>query len=188
MKLLVGLGNAGEQYAHTRHNIGFRAAEAVAAQLGATFADQPKLSTQLANVTLAAGKLLIAKPTTMMNASGTAVQAIMTYYKIAPADVAVVYDDVDVPLGTVRYRRSQTASGQLGIQSVLRTLGGNSLYQIRVGISDNRAVQLPSEAYVLQPFNPDEAAMVELMLPRLAADIVQKLATMPDATTTFTDH
>jgi PTH1 family peptidyl-tRNA hydrolase len=186
MKLVVGLGNVGKRYLHTRHNIGFMVVEELARTLarevhnpteaavyGARFVDwklEDKLKSSIAKVDLGSDEIVLARPTTMMNGSGDAVQRIMQKYRVAPADVWVVYDDVDVDFGKLRLRLGAT-SGQQGIRSITSTIGSNFIH-VRMGISLNDRVVEPSEVYVLKPFNDSEA----LQLPTIVASAASTLA------------
>ncbi|HEY2004666.1 MAG TPA: aminoacyl-tRNA hydrolase, partial [Candidatus Saccharimonadia bacterium] len=152
MKLIVGLGNPGPQYAGTRHNIGFMITDQFATALSAAWKSESKLKSETAIAELAEEKVILAKPQTFMNLSGEAVQRIMQFYKISPANVWVVFDDVDVPFGRLRLRIGGSSSGHQGIKSVIQHIGPDFI-RARVGISLNDRTKESSEEYVLKPFN-----------------------------------
>lgn len=181
MKLIVGLGNTGAQYEHTRHNIGFVAIDKLAASLGASqFHPEVKYSAEVAEAIYKGEKIYLLKPMTMMNDSGKAVVALASFYKIKPADIWVIFDDVDLPLGTVRLRQGGS-SGQHGVQSIIERIGADFV-RVRIGIGSNRDVNQPSEQYVLAPFSDDQLYArdvglkrgLELVLSSLETGIIPK--------------
>ena len=190
MKLVVGLGNVGKRYAHTRHNIGFMVVDTLlrsyksapgssdnAKIYGLKVSDwkiESKLQAEVAKVELPDQEIILAKPQTMMNLSGDAVQRLMQKYRLKPADVWVIYDDVDVNFGRLRLRQG-ASSGQQGIRSITAAIGQDFVHA-RMGISLNDRAVEPSEVYVLKPFNEAEQAN----LPRViaaAAGTLQDLLT-----------
>lgn len=130
-RLIVGLGNPGRDYEDTRHNIGFMVVDALASQFGASWATEKRWDCALAKFS---GGWLI-KPLTYMNLSGQAVSAACRFYKLQPAEVLAVYDDVDLPLGTLRLRLQGSAAGHNGVRSLISHLGGDAFPRIKVGIS-----------------------------------------------------
>ncbi|GAC1370737.1 MAG: aminoacyl-tRNA hydrolase [Candidatus Saccharimonadales bacterium] len=183
-KLVVGLGNVGKRYAHTRHNIGFMVVDELARRLksgagsadaqiyGHTFTDwqtEPKLKSDIFSTDLGGQLLILAKPQTMMNLSGDAVQRLMQKYRLKPADLWVLYDDVDVNFGRLRLRVGAT-SGQQGIRSITSAIGSQFVHA-RLGISLNDRAVEPSEVYVLKPFNESE----QIKLPQVIAAAAQVL-------------
>lgn len=136
MKLIVGLGNIGEEYKDTRHNIGFMVVEKLAKELGdgVTWKEEKNHFALVASV----GGVLLAKPTTLMNKSGEAVKKLADYYKIAPADVFVIHDDLDLPLGKLKIREQGASAGHNGIESVITTLKTDKFVRVRLGIGRGR--------------------------------------------------
>ncbi|MGD0089038.1 MAG: aminoacyl-tRNA hydrolase [Planctomycetota bacterium] len=194
MKLIVGLGNPGGNYARTRHNVGFRVADLLAEQLGAGF-DRNKFKGEYAEASLprlrhapkpaaaARGpadeaesedtRLLLVKPQTFMNLSGETVAAFAGYFKISLADVLVVADDVALPLGQLRLRRGGSDGGHNGLKDISLRLGGKSYARLRVGIGGREAgVERPAPdlaEHVLSRFSVEEADKLEVKL-ELAAE------------------
>jgi len=132
MFLIAGLGNPGQEYLHTRHNIGFKVIDEVASRLNvSTF--KSKFNSFLAELSLEGRKLIIAKPQTFMNNSGLAIRGILDWYKIGPGKLVVVYDDVDLEVGQIRIREKGSAGGHHGIESVMSSVN-NDFIRIRIGI------------------------------------------------------
>jgi len=178
MKLVVGLGNPGAQYAQTRHNIGFMVADQLATALELKFTGESKFQAEVAK----GDDLIVAKPQTFMNLSGDAVSKLMHFYKLDASDVWVVHDDVDVPFGRLRIRQGGI-TGQQGIRSIIQHIGPDFV-RVRVGISLNDRTKERSEQYVLKPFNPDEREL----LPRVVAEaarIVSQNVGQPAMETTY---
>jgi peptidyl-tRNA hydrolase, PTH1 family len=166
LKLVVGLGNPGTRYAGTRHNAGFLVVEELARRAGAAF--RPQRQADLARTEAA----LLARPTTYMNLSGAAVQALMARERIAPADLLVVHDDIDLPLGRLRLRRGGGAGGQRGVQDVIARIGPD-FARLKVGVG--RPPEAWSvEHWVLSRFREDERELLARVVGS-AADAVERL-------------
>jgi peptidyl-tRNA hydrolase, PTH1 family len=182
VKLIIGLGNPGTQYARTRHNFGFVVVDALATTLGASFKPVDKLRAAVAEVP--DHNLIIAKPATFMNLSGESVQRLMQRYKIAATDIIAVFDDVDVPFGRLRVRVGGSSGGHQGVSSIIRSVGDKFL-RVKVGISLNDRSVEPSEVYVLKPFTKEEQERLPSVA-QAAAAIVLELATSESTSeTTF---
>lgn len=172
MRLFVGLGNPGPRYDATRHNVGFAAVDAAARAAGA---DEWRTwgKSLLCKGSLAGAPLLFAKPQTYMNLSGEAVQALMTFYKIAPADVVVATDDVTLPLGSLRIRASGGHGGHNGLRDIIARVG-EGFPRIRIGVGlcppgrDLAGFVLarlsPAEQAALAPVISDFPALLETAL------------------------
>ena len=160
--LLVGLGNPGQKYARTRHNIGFMALDHLADRYSFTFTAS-KWQASLARTTLWDCPVLLVKPETYMNLSGRSVAGISSYYRIAAQQLVVIHDDLDLPVGRVKIVEGRGAGGHNGIRSIIEHLGDRSFARIRVGIGRPDG-PIPVEKYVLAPFRPDEMAHVDEQL------------------------
>jgi peptidyl-tRNA hydrolase, PTH1 family len=171
VKLIVGLGNPGPKYRGTRHNIGFAVADELARRAGAEFETAP------AHALMARWRLqdsLVAKPLTFMNASGEAVGALIRYFKIDPADLLVVTDEVQLPLARLRARPRGSAGGHNGLKSIIAHLG-DEFARLRIGVG--RGDQRRDLAdHVLAMFDKDEREEVERMTAR-AADAAEMFIT-----------
>jgi peptidyl-tRNA hydrolase, PTH1 family len=175
MKLVVGLGNPGREYRETRHNVGFMVVDEIARRHGLTFAMAPaQVPDAFVAKRFGPAPLLVAKPLTFMNRSGSAVAALASYYRIEPADLLVVYDDVDLPFGKLRARASGSAGTHNGMRSIVQSLGTTAFPRLRVGIGrGDRRRDLAD--LVLSKFEPAEAAQLESVITR-AADAAEMFA------------
>ena len=180
MKLIVGLGNPGPEYARHRHNIGFQVLELFAGRHGLAFDKfQKRARLAIGQVALRpaegglmwTGRVLLAKPMTYMNASGEAVGALMAFYKITPADLLLVSDDLDLPVGRIRLRAEGGTGGQKGVASTIRQLGTEAFARLRVGIGRPPGQMDPAD-YVLRPFSAQEEEEMGLVRQR-AADAIE---------------
>jgi peptidyl-tRNA hydrolase, PTH1 family len=134
-KLVVGLGNPGKEYAGTRHNIGFAVVDRLAEKRSCSFRSKWRFSARVAEIALDGGKVVLARPQTYMNRSGAAVAALVGWLKIVPAELLVVVDDADLPLGQIRLRASGGSGGHNGLRSIIESLGGSEEFaRLRVGI------------------------------------------------------
>ena len=159
MKVIVGLGNPGREYAQTKHNVGFMLVDALADKLGLA-AWQEKFDALIAEGRLGTEKILLVKPQTYMNDSGRAVGPLMNWYKLPPEDLIVVHDDMDIPAGTIRIRKKGSAGGHNGIKSVLAHLGDEHFSRVRIGIGR----PLPGWTvinHVLAPFQEEDVPKIK---------------------------
>lgn len=159
--LLVGLGNPGRKYEKNRHNVGFMAVDKLAELHGITLGKvQNKALT--GNGRIANRPVILAKPQTYMNDSGSAVGPLAGYYKVPPANVLVIYDELDLPLGTLRLREKGGAGGHNGMKSIINHLG-QDFPRLRLGIGRPPG-QMPPAAYVLQDFGQSDWPLVAEIL------------------------
>ncbi|WP_420642971.1 aminoacyl-tRNA hydrolase [Candidatus Leptofilum sp.] len=159
--LIVGLGNPGRKYRGNRHNIGFMAVDALAA---AHNIQSSKVQNKaiVGNGRIQNKPIIIAKPQTYMNSSGDAVGPLARYYKVPPENVLVVYDELDLPFGTIRLREKGGAGGHNGMKSIINHLG-QEFPRVRLGI-DRPPGQMPVPAYVLQDFHKDDLPLLDDVL------------------------
>ncbi len=155
--LIVGLGNPGKQYEDTRHNVGFMILDRLAAASGAVFQSSPKWQSHLAKLP-GSGTILL-KPQTFMNLSGRAIQQILSFHKWTPEQMLVIYDDVALPLGTLRFREKGSAGGHNGIKSILQHLGNDAFPRLKIGIGGSEPGEMVG--HVLGEFSPDERPLLE---------------------------
>ena len=163
--LIVGLGNPGREYEKTRHNIGFRCVDAIAAAHGLTFSRRQSKAL-VADGVIAGQKVLLARPQTFMNLSGEAVQGLVTFYKIPLNNLLVISDDMDIPVGVLRIREKGGAGGQKGLKSIAAHLGTQEFARLRFGIGRPPGRMDPA-AYVLQDFDKSEAILLIETLDRV---------------------
>jgi len=154
MKLIVGLGNIGDKYVFTRHNAGFMLADSIALNEGLNFKENSKLKCLLTNYKTPTEDYLIIKPTTFMNLSGEAVRAVSDYYKIKTEDILIVFDDISLELGKIRFRGNGSDGGHNGIKSVIQHMGTKDIARLKIGIGPQP--NIPSEVFVLQNFSKEE--------------------------------
>ena len=181
MILIIGLGNPGASYRGHRHNIGFQVLDTLAQQEGLHFTEKAIFESMVAEF----GALLLAKPTTWMNNSGAAARALAKQWQ---APLAVVYDDIDIPIGSVKCSFDRGAGGHNGVQSVIDHIGTTAFFRIRVGVRPMHEELLPRiappdgfEKFLLTDFAPFEAELKEQGITK-AIEIIKSLETMP-----FTD-
>lgn len=155
MKLVFALGNAERRYADTRHNIGFACLDSYAEQHGTTWQRKEKFKADIAELTVNHEKIIIAKPTTYYNLVGDSARAIMDFYKLEPADILILHDDLALPFGTIRTRLGGSGGGNNGIKSLNATLGENTV-RIRIGINNDLAEHIDAADFVLARFTPAE--------------------------------
>jgi PTH1 family peptidyl-tRNA hydrolase len=165
IRLIVGLGNPGAKYAHTRHNVGFDVVDALAYRWQISLSENRRFKGDFGEgMAIAGQKLALVKPTTYMNRSGQAVRAIVDWYKLDPASVLVVYDDMALPLGRLRIRPSGSAGGHNGMKSLIAHLGTQAFPRVRVGIGSTQQSSERAQAvvaHVLGKFAPDEKPIVD---------------------------
>ena len=162
MKLIVGLGNIGQKYTFTRHNVGFMLADSIAINNSLTFRENSRLKCFMANLRDGVNDYLVIKPTTFMNLSGEAVRAVMDYYKIPVEDVLIVYDDLSLELGKIRFRANGSDGGHNGIKSIIQHVGTQNIARLKIGIGPQP--NLPSEVFVLQNFSKEELEALKPVL------------------------
>ncbi len=167
MWLIVGLGNPGTTYAHTRHNIGFDAIDLLANRHGLEVRGK-RAQSLVGEGQIAGQRVVLVKPQTYMNLSGQAVSALRNWYKIDPAhDLLVIYDDMDLPFGRLRFRERGSAGTHNGMRSIVAQLGSSEFPRLRVGI-DQAPGHQDAASYVLSRFSKEETAELSDLLGRVA--------------------
>ena len=166
MKLIVGLGNIGREYENTRHNIGFMVVDELARRLGVSFGKEDR-SAYMAEYR-APEKIIIIKPTTYMNLSGVAVGAYANFYHIDPDDIAVIQDDMDMPVGQLRIRRKGSAGGHNGIKSITEHLGTDAYPRFKIGIVHPARNTKAVVNHVLHAFQGEDKTAIEAAVAEMA--------------------
>jgi PTH1 family peptidyl-tRNA hydrolase len=164
--LIVGLGNPGAQYRHNRHNVGFMLADRLAERLGVKFTRLESKALVTKGEYLGR-RVVLAKPHTFMNLSGQPVGALSRFYKVPVENLLVAYDDVDLPLGTLRMRPGGGSAGQKGMTSIIERLGTQEFPRLRLGIGRPPG-RMEAADYVLQDFSAGEMELLKLTLDRAA--------------------
>lgn len=185
MKLIVGLGNIGDKFKDTRHNLGFRVVDVLAQtwQLQ-SLAESSKFQASIGETAVAAEKLLLAKPTTYMNLSGQSVLKLVNFYKLRPEDVWVIYDEADLEFGRLRIRLGGSSAGHNGVKSVAEAIGEN-FWRFRIGIKSARLGVTPTDQFVLDKFSKEERGLLPTIIERTAAHVVKHLSGTDPIDTTY---
>lgn len=164
MFLIIGLGNPGEKYCNTRHNVGFIFLDYLAEKHGLTFS-KSKWKAVVCKGRLWGEEVVLVKPETFMNLSGMAVGLIASYYRINPADIVVVYDDLDLPVGRVKMACNRGPGGHNGIISLISHLNSKAFNRVRIGIGRPKTVEHPVSNFVLGKFENAEFLDIERQFP-----------------------
>jgi PTH1 family peptidyl-tRNA hydrolase len=162
--LIVGLGNPGREYARTRHNAGFLLVDALATRWSAHWKQERKFNARVARTDQDGRRLVLCEPGTYMNASGEAVGALVKFHKVPIAQVLVVVDDADLPLGTLRLRPDGSTGGHHGLESIEQHLGSRSYARLRIGIGRHAPDQREIAGWVLGAFSKAEMPLLEKVL------------------------
>lgn len=161
MKLIAGLGNPGKEYQNTRHNSGFMAIDLLAKKL-CTSISSNKWNALIAQVRIEGEPVLLMKPLTYMNDSGSAISQAVSYYKIEPEDILILHDDIDLPVGSVRIRKKGSAGGQKGMKSIISCLNTDGIARIRIGVGHSaRGNHKIVPDWVLSPISKSDKEVFE---------------------------
>lgn len=173
IQLIVGLGNPGTKYDQTRHNIGFEAIDSLSRRWQIPLSEHRKFQGQFGEgIAVKGQKLRLLKPTTFMNLSGQSIRAVTDWYKLPPASVLVIYDDMDLPMGKLRLRQSGSAGGHNGIKSTIAHLNGQNFPRLRIGIGSAKQSDGAVISHVLGRFSQAEAKAISEVL-NLVIDAVE---------------
>lgn len=153
--LIVGLGNPGRQYEQTRHNAGFMAIDTLADSLGVTI-DRAQFHSLTARAEIDGVKVLLMKPQTLMNLSGLAVQEAAMFYKLAPEQIVVISDDINLTPGKLRIRPNGSAGGQNGLKDIIKCLGSENFLRVRVGVGQKPHPEYDLAKWVLSRFSDED--------------------------------
>ncbi len=180
ISLVLGLGNPGREYADTRHNIGWRVLDALAAREGLTWKAQSSLAAETTRWDHPSGRpVLLAKPQTFMNESGRAARLLTSYFKVPNAAVAVVYDDLTIDLGLVKLTDRGSSGGHNGIEDLLAQLG-DGFVRFRLGIGPKTPPQMDLKDFVLGKFTSEQRPQVESLLPSYLSGLDLLLTSGPE--------
>ncbi len=159
MKLVICLGNPGSKYANTRHNIGFMFADIFASKIGANFSNEPKFKSEIAKATYNNEAIWIVKPQTFMNLSGEALLALRNFYKIDIDTLFLVYDDISLELGKIRFRAKGSDGGHNGVKSIIKHAQTDKFDRLKIGIGPQPPF-MKSEDFVLQNFPQSDSELL----------------------------
>lgn len=173
--LIIGLGNIGAEYTQTRHNVGFMALDAFSeANDFPAWVNKKDLKAEMTQATLGDTRVILAKPTTFMNNSGEAVQAITNFYKIAIQSIIVVHDELDIDFGQIRCRIGGGAAGNNGVKSLIQH-GFSESGRVRVGIGPKLHPEMDSADYVLQKFSAEQSERLKALTREVTAILTETI-------------
>jgi PTH1 family peptidyl-tRNA hydrolase len=172
LRLIVGLGNPGREYAHTRHNAGFMVLDQLAERWKARWSREKKFVARVAKADRNSERLILCEPETFMNASGEAVGALATFYRVPVDRLLVVVDDADLPLGEIRLRARGSSGGHHGLESIEQHLATREFARLRIGIGRGQTTVRQITGHVLAEFNRAERDLMDKVVTR-ACDQVE---------------
>ncbi len=158
INLIVGLGNPGNKYEGTRHNIGFSFIDFFSKQTESTITES-KFQSLIGSKNISEQKFILMKPQTYMNDSGEAVKEIKNFYKINPSQIIVIYDDLDLDVGQIKIKNTGSSGGHNGINSIINNIGSNEFTRIRIGIGKPKEKSMTNK-YVLSKFSKDDQKII----------------------------
>jgi len=178
MYLIVGLGNPGKQYENTKHNAGFMAVDFLVEKLGLPkFQLKEKFKSEIVTAEYDGKKIILAKPQTYMNNSGSAVQALQNYFKIQPENLIAVYDELDLPWGEIRVRQEGSSAGHNGIKSIIAYVSSDKFNRVRIGIRNKNMERIPAEKFVLSKLSFFEKRKLKKeILPRVMEEVLKLIS------------
>jgi len=176
MKIIIGLGNPGEQYQNTRHNIGFQIVDKIQQEFSfPDFEPNKKFQAAISKGEIDSREVLLVKPQTFMNLSGESVRAILDFYKLSATDIVVIHDELDLALGRYKIATDSSSAGHNGVQNIIDQLGTQKFSRIRIGVGEERegapVCRLGAHDFVLGKFSDEEQEKIE----KLSADILQEI-------------
>jgi len=193
MRLIVGLGNPGEKYHSTRHNVGFSVVDSIARVNGVSLHDKKEFNAQVATASYDGDTTILAKPLSYMNESGNVVSKLMKYYKISSHDLIIIHDDLDIASGEYKISYAKNAAGHNGVQSIIDSLNTNAFWRVRIGLAtdalQNAKTDVTDEVrdqkvgnFVLSKFSKDELEAIEKITNSALEELNKQLSvSRPDA-------
>jgi PTH1 family peptidyl-tRNA hydrolase len=175
MKIIIGLGNPGKEYEKTRHNIGFTVLDELRKVWNfPEFSLAKKFDAEISEGTISGNRLILMKPQTFMNLSGVSVRKILDFYKLTPASICVIQDELDLPLGNYRLATDSSAAGHNGIKNIIEHLGTQTFNRLRIGIAtpeQSTACLRNAHDFVLDAFTSEEQSSLQRNLPDYLQEI-----------------
>ncbi len=168
MKIIVGLGNPGKKYLNTRHNIGFLVLDQLSQKIKTKFKRAFTLQASIAKANINNSPVLLIKPTTFMNNSGSIIKVLSKKYKATPADFLIVYDDVDLASGALRFKPKGSSGGHRGMQSIIDALSGSDIDRVKCGIGRPQT-DIDTADYVLSEFAESELEDIRCLIDKACA-------------------
>ncbi|MGI8190471.1 aminoacyl-tRNA hydrolase [Streptococcus iniae] len=167
VKMIVGLGNPGSKYDNTKHNIGFTAIDQMAKKHGINFTEEKNFKALIGSTFINHEKIYLVKPITFMNNSGISVKALLTYYNISVNDMIIIYDDLDMEVGKIRFRQKGSAGGHNGVKSIIAHIGTQEFDRIKIGIGRPKQGMTVIN-HVLGKFDSDDSITIALTLEKVS--------------------
>jgi len=177
MKVVVGLGNPGAQYANTPHSVGFEVVDRIAAECGAVWEEKRQFKCLMARATFAGHSVMLVKPQTFMNLSGDSVAPVVKYHNATAADLLVIQDDIDLAVGKLRIRKAGSCGGHNGIRSIIERLGTQAFARIKLGVGKDKADVV---GHVLGKFDPGTRAVMDRVVEAAAKAAAAVISEGPD--------
>ena len=178
MKVVVGLGNPGAQYANTPHSVGFEVVDRIAADCGVAWEEKRQFKCLMAKANFAGQGVLLVKPQTFMNLSGESVAPVVKYHNATAADLVVVQDDIDLAVGRIRIRKAGSCGGHNGIRNIIERLGTQAFVRLKLGVGKERGNVI---GHVLGKFDPETRKTMDLVVEESAKAVAAILRDGPDA-------
>ena len=176
MKLIVGLGNPGREYEHTRHNVGFMFLDEVVSKYNGKFSLNKQWKCEISEIVISENKVMLIKPQTYMNLSGEAVVLVKNFYKISLDDIFVIHDDLDLEVGRIRIREHGSSGGHRGMQNIMTLLSTTNIKRLKIGIS--KVDKDKTINHVLGEFTYDESILINETILK-AHEIIYNFLTLP---------
>jgi len=177
LKIIVGLGNPGAQYASTPHSVGFEAVDAIASSAGVSWEEKRQFRCLLAKGTFAGQPVMLVKPQTYMNLSGESVAPVVKYHNGTPADLLVIQDDIDLPVGRMRVRKNGSCGEHNGIRNIIERLGTQDFARLKLGVGKDKSDVI---AHVLGKFDPTTRKTMDLVIAEAVKAVEAILRSGPD--------
>ena len=177
MKIIVGLGNPGAQYANTPHSVGFEAVDAIAAEIGAAWEEKRQFKCLWAKGTFAGQPVILVKPQTYMNLSGESVAPLVKYSNATASDLLVVQDDIDLPVGRMRVRKNGSCGGHNGIRNIIERLGTPDFARLKLGVGKDKSNVI---GHVLGKFDPATRKTMDIVVAEAVKAAAAILCDGPD--------
>ena len=171
MKLVVGLGNPGKEYEKTRHNLGFRAIDLLSEKLQINI-NKAKFDGKYGDKLIKGEKIVLVKPQTYMNLSGDCVSQLLSFYKVQPEDLIVIYDDIDIAIGKIRVKPSGSPGTHNGMKDITKKIASKNFVRVRIG-SGKPSPEADLADYVLSGFQKDEEKPIELAIEKAANAVIE---------------
>ena len=177
MKIIAGLGNPGAQYANTPHSVGFETVDSLAAAAGVSWEEKRQFKCLMTRVVIAGQPVILVKPQTFMTLSGESIAPVVKYHNATAADLLVVQDDIDLPLGRMRIRKGGSCGGHNGVRNIIERLGTQDFARLKLGVGKDRSDVI---GFVLGKFSPDARKVMDVVVSEAAKAAAVVVSEGPD--------